>query len=274
MSKTPSRIVIESGKLEKHYWRDLLAYRELFFFLAWRDIKVRYKQTVLGISWAIIRPLLTLLVFTFVFGNMAGLPSNGIPYPLLVCAGILPWNYISTAFSEAGSSLITNANLMTKVYFPRLIIPSSTVLVSLLDFFIALILLFFIMAYYQFVPPVQVIFLPFFLLLAFVLSLGAGFWVAALNVRYRDFRYVIPFVVQLGLYISPVGFNADIIPDKYKFIYYINPVTGIIDGFRWCLLNQPLYINGVISSVAVSLLLMVIGIRYFRKTERKFADVI
>ncbi|MEP7263536.1 MAG: ABC transporter permease [Bacteroidota bacterium] len=274
MSKIPSTIVIESGKKDNHYWRDLLAYRELFFFLAWRDIKVRYKQTVLGISWAVIRPLLTLVVFTIVFGRIAKMPSNGIPYPLLVCAGILPWNYISTAFSEAGTSLITNSNLMTKVYFPRLIIPSSTILVSLLDFFIALILLFGIMIYYHFIPPLNIIFLPVFLIMSLLLSLGSGFWVAALNVRYRDFRYVIPFTVQLGLYISPVGFNASFIPEKYKLLYYLNPVAGIIDGFRWCLLDQPLYINGVISSLVVSIFLMIIGIRYFRKTERKFADVI
>lgn len=274
MSKSTATIVIESGKQDKNYWRDLFAYRELFYFLAWRDIKVRYKQTVLGISWALIRPLLTLVVFTIVFGKIANLASSGIPYPLLVCAGILPWNYISTAFSEAGSSLVTNANLMTKVYFPRLIIPSSTVLVSLLDFLIALVLLFIIMAWYQFMPPLQIVLLPAFLFLAVILSSGAGFLVSALNVQYRDFRYVIPFAVQLGLYISPVGFATSVIPEKYKWIYYLNPVSGIIDGFRWCLLDQPLYINGLISSVAVTALITFIGIRYFRKTEKKFADVI
>lgn len=274
MSRSPSRIVIESGKQEKHYWRDLLAYRELFFFLAWRDIKVRYKQTVLGISWAIIRPLLTLIVFTVVFGEIANLPSNGIPYPLIVCAGILPWNFFSTAFSEAGSSLITNSNLMTKVYFPRLIIPSSTIIVSLIDFVISLLLLFLLMVWYSFPPSVNLIFIPLVLILSMLCAMGSGFLVAALNVQYRDFRYIIPFIVQLGLYISPVGFNATIIPEKWKLLYYLNPMAGIIDAFRWCILGQPVYINGLLCSMIVSALLMFAGIRYFRSTEKKFADVI
>ena len=276
MSIKSPLIVIEAGKQQSKYWKDLFHFRELFFFLAWRDVKVRYKQTALGLAWGIIRPLLTLVVFTFVFGTMAGLSSNGIPYPLLVCTGILPWNFFSTAFSEAGTSLISNSNLMTKIYFPRLIIPASTILVSLLDFLISLAILFILMAYYSFSPSIHIVFLPLLLLLVLICSLGSGFWIAALNVKYRDFRYVIPFIVQLGLYISPVGFNAAIVPEKWRLLYYINPMAGIIEAFRWCLIGnfQPFYLNGFILSVFVSFLLLIIGIRYFRKTENSFADII
>jgi lipopolysaccharide transport system permease protein len=275
MSKTPQRIVIESGKQEKHYWRDLFAYKGLFYFLAWRDIKVRYKQTVLGIAWSLIKPLLTLIIFTIVFGMMANLADKvNVPYPLLVCAGILPWNFFATAFSESGSSLVVNANLMTKVYFPRLIIPASTILVSLLDFLIALALLFLLMVWYRFMPSANIIYLPLFIILLLVCSMGSGCLIAALNVKYRDFRYIIPFIVQLGLYISPVGFNADFIPAQWRFLYYLNPMTGIIEGFRWCLLDQPLHLNGVLFSAFISFLFLFAGITYFRKTERSFADVI
>ena len=276
MSLKQHLIIIEAGKQQKNYWKDLLAFRELFFFLAWRDVKVRYKQTVLGIAWGVIRPLITLFVFSFIFGTMAGLPSNGIPYPLLVCAGILPWNFFSTAFSEAGASLISNSNLMTKIYFPRLIIPSSTALVCLLDFLIALALMFILMVYYGYALTLNVLLLPLLLLLVLICSLGAGFWIAALNVKYRDFRYVIPFIVQLGLYISPVGFRADLVPEKWRLLYYLNPMAGIIESFRWSLLGniQPFYTTGFIVSVLVSFFLLFAGIKYFRKTERSFADVI
>ena len=269
-------IIIEAGKKQANYWKDLFTYRELFFFLAWRDVKVRYKQTVLGVAWGLIRPLLTLFVFSFVFGTMAGLSTNAIPYPLIVCAGILPWNFFSSAFSEAGSSLVSNSNLMTKIYFPRLIIPSSTIIVSLLDFIIALGLMFILMIYYGFSPSINIVFLPLLLLLLLVCSLGSGFWIAALNVKYRDFRYVIPFIVQLGLYLSPVGFKADIVPEKWRLLYYLNPMTGIIESFRWSLLGdiQPLYLPGFFISFGVSILLLLVGVHYFRKTERSFADVI
>ena len=276
MSIKQHLIIIEAKKKQKNYWKDLLAYRELFLFLAWRDVKVRYKQTVLGVAWGVIRPLITLLVFSFVFGTMAGLPSNGIPYPLLVCAGILPWNFFSTAFSEAGASLISNSNLMTKIYFPRLIIPSSTVLVSLLDFLIALGLMLLLMIYYGFSLSLNILLLPLLLILVLICSLGAGFWIAALNVKYRDFRYVIPFIVQIGLYISPVGFKSEIVPEKWRLLYYLNPMAGIIDSFRWCLLGNihPFYVKGFVLSIIMSFFLLAAGIIYFRKTERSFADVI
>ena len=276
MSSKEQLIIIEAGKKQANYWKDLLAYRELFLFLAWRDVKVRYKQTVMGIAWGVIRPLLTLFVFSFVFGTMAGLATNGIPYPLIVCAGIIPWNFFSTAFSEAGSSLVSNSNLMTKIYFPRLIIPSSTIIVCLFDFLISLGLMLIIMLYYGYAPSLNLVFLPLLLLLLLICSFGAGFWISSLNVKYRDFRYVIPFIVQLGLYLSPVGFKADIVPEKWRLIYYLNPMTGIIESFRWCLLGntQSIYLPGFILSIFISIVLLIIGIQYFRKTERSFADVI
>ena len=197
-------LIIEPGKGSKKYWTDLWAYKELFLFLAWRDILVRYKQTVIGISWSVIRPLLTMVIFTFVFGKIAKLPSDGVPYPILVFSALLPWQFFSTAFSEASQSLVSNSNLLTKVYFPRLIVPTSSVLVNLTDFLISFILLTFIMIWFQFEPSLNILFVPFFLFLAIVTALGSGYLIAALNVKYRDFKHIIPFVVQFGLYVSPV----------------------------------------------------------------------
>jgi len=274
MSKSTATIVIESGKKDKNYWRDLFAYRELFYFLAWRDIKVRYKQTVLGISWSVIRPFLTLVVFTILFGKMAGLSSGNTPYALVVCAGLLPWNFFASAFSDTGMSLLINSNLLTKVYFPRLIIPCSSIIVSVIDFGISILIYAGLSIYYQFPPSVNTIFLPLFFIQLLIVIMGSGFLVAALNVKYRDFRYIIPFVVQIGLYISPVGFDASIVPEKWKLIYYMNPVSGIIDGFRWCLLSQPLYLPGFIVSLLITILLFITGLIYFRKTEKSFTDII
>ena len=269
-------IVLESGRAERHYWKDIWRYRELFYFLAWRDILVRYKQTVIGIAWALARPLLTMLVFTFVFSKLAKLPSNGVPYPILVFAGLLPWQFFSTAFSGAGDSLVSNSGMISKVYFPRLIVPASAVIVSLADFAISVVLLAALLVWYQFVPGWQIVFLPLFMLLAFATSLGAGIWVAALNVKYRDFKIIVPFVVQFGLYISPVGFTSSVVPDKWRLLYSLNPMVGVIDGFRWSLLGgtTEFYWPGFVLSISLTVALLVTGISYFRRTEKTFADVI
>lgn len=269
-------LIIEPGGGIRRYWRDLWKYRELFFFLAWRDILVRYKQTAIGIAWSVIRPLLTMVVFSIVFGALAGLPSNGVPYPIMVYAAMLPWQFFANSLSESSNSLIDNANLLTKVYFPRLIVPAGSVIVSLVDFFISLVILFGIMAWYRYLPDIRMLLLPFFLVLAFLASFGAGLWLSALNVKYRDFRYVVPFLVQFGLYISPVGFSSAIVPEKWRMIYFLNPMVGVIDGFRWAILGDafPVYWPGLALSACFTLLLFVGGLFYFRNMERSFADVI
>lgn len=272
----PHTLVIEAGRTELHYWRDLWRYRELFFFLAWRDILVRYKQTAVGILWAVLRPLLTMLVFTLVFGKLAKLPSGGVPYPILVFAALLPWQFFSNAFSEAGNSLIANSNMISKVYFPRLVIPTSAVIVSFVDFLISFVILAGLMAWYGYVPDWHMLTLPLFVVIAFAAAMGAGLWMAALNVKYRDFRYIIPFVVQIGLYVSPVGFTSAIVPEQWRLLYSLNPMVGVIDGFRWAIMrgDSPLYWPGFILSLTLVTVILVTGIYYFRKTEKNFADVI
>lgn len=267
---------LEAGRAEKHYWRDLWHYRELFRVLAWRDVSVRYKQTVIGILWALIRPFLTMIVFTVIFGKVAKLPSEGgAPYALMVFAGMLPWQFFSTAFSESSNSLISNANLISKVYFPRLIVPAATVVVAFIDFLISFTILVGMMMWYQVVPQWQVLLLPVFILIAFGASLGLGLWISSLNVRYRDFRYIIPFFVQFGLYISPVGFSSSVIPEKWKLLYSLNPMVGVIDGFRWCVIGaEPLNLQTCGISIAVTLILLWLGVRQFRKMEKSFADII
>lgn len=267
-------LIIESGRIERQYFADLWRYRELFLFLAWRDILVRYKQTVFGILWAVLRPFLTMVVFTVVFSGIAKLPSNGVPYPILVYAAMLPWQFFSSSFSEASNSLIGNSNLLTKIYFPRIIMPTSTVIVALVDFFVAFVILGILMIYYGYAPSWHIVLLPVFILLAFLTSMGAGLYIAALNVKYRDFRYIVPFIVQFGLYISPVGFSTDVVPEQWRLIYSLNPMVGVIDGFRWAVLGQPLNKTAFIFSVGVSVALFVFGLWYFRKTEKTFADVI
>lgn len=268
-------LIIEAGRAEAHYWRDLWKYRELFGFLAWRDILVRYKQTAIGIAWALIRPLLTMVVFTVIFGTVAKLPSGSMPYPILVAAAMLPWQFFANALSESSQSLVTNANLISKIYFPRLILPASAVVVSFVDFAISFLILVGLMIGYQYAPGWQVFLLPFFMLLALVAALGPGLIITTLNVRYRDFRFVIPFIVQFGLYVSPVGFSSSVVPAQWRFIYSLNPMVGVIDGFRWCLGGtEQLYLPGFITSMALSVALLILGIRYFRSTERGFADVI
>lgn len=274
---TQHELIIEAGGTEKQYWKDLWNYRELFYFLAWRDILVRYKQTVIGISWSVIRPLLTMIVLTIVFGRIAKLPSDGdVPYPIMVFAAMLPWQFFANSLSETSNSLITNANMLSKVYFPRIIVPSSAVIVGLVDFVISLGIFVALMVWYQFIPDWKILMLPLFLLLALLTSLGAGLWLAALNVKYRDFRYIVPFIVQFGLYISPVGFSSSVVPENWRLLYSINPMVGVIDGFRWAVLggDVQLYWPGFILSVVLTLFIFYFGLRYFRKTERTFADII
>ncbi|MBD2124684.1 ABC transporter permease [Trichocoleus sp. FACHB-262] len=276
MSTHPPELIIEAGRTESQYWKDLWRYRELFYFLAWRDILVRYKQTVIGIAWALIRPFLTMIVFTIVFGNLAKLPSGGAPYPILVFAAMLPWQFFASALAECSNSLIVNSNLISKVYFPRLIVPSSAVIVSFVDFLISGMILLALMIWFNFVPDWRILTLPLFILLAFAAAMGSGLWLAALNVKYRDFRYIVPFIVQFGLYISPVGFSSSIVPPQWRLIYSINPMVGVIDGFRWAILGgeAQLYWPGFILSTGLVALLLLTGIWYFRQTERTFADVI
>ncbi|HOQ41345.1 MAG TPA: ABC transporter permease [Smithellaceae bacterium] len=270
-------IVIEPVRSEKNYWHDLWRFRELFLILAWRDLSVRYKQTVIGILWAILRPLLTMVVFTIIFGRIAGLPSDGnAPYTLLVFAAMLPWSLFSNALMESSNSLINNANLIGKVYFPRLIIPAATIVTAFIDFIIGFIILAGMMIYYHFTPDWQFVYLPGFILLSLLASLGPGLWITALNVKYRDFRYIIPFIVQFGLYISPVGFSSKVVPEGWRLIYSLNPMVGVIDGFRWCILggNSTIYLPGFLLSLALITFFLWQGISRFRKMEKTFADLI
>jgi lipopolysaccharide transport system permease protein len=275
-SDSQPELIIEAGRTEKQYWKDLWRYRDLFYFLAWRDILVRYKQTAIGILWALIRPFLTMVVFTVVFGSLAKLPSEGVPYPILVFSAMLPWQFFSNSLSECSNSLISNSNLISKVYFPRLIVPISAVVVSFVDFMISGIILLGLMAWYNYVPSWRILMLPLFVAIAFAASIGAGLWLASLNVKYRDFRFIVPFIVQFGLYISPVGFSSSIVPEKWRFIYSLNPMVGVIDGFRWSILGgeSKLYWPGFALSLGLVFLLLITGIAYFRRMERTFADVI
>jgi lipopolysaccharide transport system permease protein len=272
-------LIIEAGRAEAHYWRDLWRYRDLFFFLAWRDLLVRYKQTVFGVLWAVLRPLLTMAIFVVIFSRLAGLPSDGVPYALLVLGGMLPWQFFATALSDSSSSLVTNANLITKIYFPRIILPASSVIVALVDFAITLGLMVVVMIWYRYLPPVRIVLLPVFVALALVSALGPGLIATALNVKYRDFRFVIPFIVQFGLYVSPVGFKSSVIEEKLgpiaRLVYALNPMVGVIDGFRWCIGAEPtLHVGALAISIAVSLFLLWYGIRFFRNTEKGFADIV
>lgn len=270
-------LVIEAGRAERHYWQDLWRYRELFFVLSWRDITVKYKQTVIGITWAVIRPILTMIVFTVIFGKMAKLPAEGnAPYAIMVYAAMLPWQFFASSLTECSNSLIINTNLITKVYFPRLIIPASTVVTNLVDFFISFAILLLLMVYYQFLPTMRFLLLPVFLLIAFLTSFGVGLFLTSLNVKYRDFRYIVPFIVQFGLYVSPVGFSSSIIPERYRLLYSLNPMVGVIDGFRWTILggNSVIYWPGFFLSLSMTALFLGIGILFFRKMERSFADII
>lgn len=277
MSVSDTVLILEAGRAEEHYWRDLWRYRELFSVLAWRDVAVRYKQTVVGVAWAVLRPLLTMIIFTVVFGRLAGLPSEGhAPYALLVFAGLLPWTLFSTSLTGAAESMVSNANLIGKVYFPRMIVPVATMVAALIDFLISLVLLAGLMLWYQFLPGWQILLLPIFVALAMLASLGPGLWITALNIKYRDFRVVIPFLIQVGLYISPVGFSSSIVPEKWHWLYRLNPLVGLIEGFRWSILGGESEISapGFLLSLAVISFFLWLGISRFRAAERTFADLI
>ena len=269
-------LVLEQGRAERHYWRDLWAYRELFAILAWRDVAVRYKQTVIGAAWAIVRPVVTMVVFTVIFGRLARLPSQGMPYSVMVFAGMLPWFLFSNILGDASTSMVANANLVGKVYFPRLIIPAATAVVAVFDFALNLVILLGLMLWFGVMPTWRLLLLPPLMVLAILASLGPAFLVTALNVKYRDFRYVIPFLVQFGLYVSPVGFSSAIVPDRWRFWYSLNPVVGVIDGFRWCILggDSQIYPPGFALSLAIVALFLWFGVAYFRRTERSFADLL
>jgi lipopolysaccharide transport system permease protein len=270
-------LVLEAGRAERNYWNDLWHYRELFAILAWRDIAVRYKQTVIGAAWAVIRPFLTMIVFTVIFGNLAGLPSEGdVPYPVMVFAGMLPWFLFSTILNDASQSLVSNSSLIGKVYFPRLIVPSASSVVALVDFAISFGLLAAMMVWFGFLPDWRVVLLPAFIVIAVLAALGPALLMASLNVRYRDFRFVVPFVVQFGLYVSPVGFSSSVVPDQWRLLYSLNPMVGVIDGFRWSLLGgeSDLHWPGFLVSLGVVAAFLWLGVRHFRRTERTFADLI
>jgi lipopolysaccharide transport system permease protein len=271
-------LILEPGRSEKNYWGDLWRYRELFYILSWRDIKVRYKQTVIGIIWAFLRPFLTMIVFTVVFEKVAGMKSEGTsPYAIMVFAGLLPWQFFSTAFSSASESLITNANLLSKVYFPRLIVPTSAIITSFVDFLISFVILIILMGYYRFLPNWHILFLPLFIFIAFLQSFGFGLYLAALNVKFRDFRYIVPFIVQIGLYISPVGFSSSVIPRYWKYFYYMNPMVSVIDGFRWCIIGDGAanpFTGYFALSLVITILIVVYAVYKFRKMEKTFADLI
>lgn len=276
-SLSTHEVILEAGRSERNYWRDIWRFRELFQMLAWRDVSVRYKQTAVGIAWSILRPLLTMIVFTIVFGIIAKLPTEGnIPYPVLVFAGMLPWTLLASALTECSNSLINNSNLISKVYFPRLIVAASTIVVALIDFAISLALLLLLMIVYRVAPSWQLITMPLFVLLTIIVSLGPGLWFASLNVKYRDFRFIVPFIVQFGLYVSPVGFSSSVIPDSWRLLYSLNPMVGAIDGFRWAILGEQVtvYWPSVAISLAIGLALLLLGIRQFRSLERQFADLI
>lgn len=277
-SPTAERLLIlEPGRSEKNYWADLWAYRELFFVLAWRDISVRYKQSALGAAWAIVRPVLAVIVFTFIFGRVANLPSTGnVPYPIMVYAGTLPWFLVSSILGDASQSLVSNSNMISKIYYPRLITPAASSIVSLVDFTLSFCVLMLMMLLFWFAPSWHIIFLPIFIVYAVAVAFGPAMLLSSLNVRYRDFRFVVPFLIQFGLYISPVGFSSDVVPDQWRLLYSLNPAVSVIDGFRWCLLGgeAPIYWPGFLLGFAVTALFLWLGFRSFRKAERSFADYI
>jgi len=277
VSSQPDTLIIEAGRAERHYWRDLWSYRELFAILAWRDVSVQYKQTVIGLAWAVVRPALTMAVFTIIFGRIAKVPTEGgVPYPLLVMAGMLPWFLVSTILANGANSLVSNSNLISKVYFPRLIVPFASSLVAVIDFAINLVLLAAMMIWYRFVPDWHLLFIPVFVCFGLLAAIGPALIMAALNVNYRDFRFVIPFAIQFGLYVSPVGFSSTIIPEQWRLLYALNPVVAVVDGFRWSLLagRTHLSIDTLLLGGCVTALFLYLGIKLFRGTERSFADLI
>lgn len=269
-------LIIEPGRTERHYWADLWKYRELFGFLAWRDVLVRYKQTVVGVAWAFLQPALTIAILSVVFGMLAKMPDGGLPYPLLVAAGAMPWQLFANILNTTGQSLVSNAGLISKIYFPRMIVPGSAVVVGLADFLIQSVILAVLMVWFGVAPDARALLLPFFLGVGVVFAFGCGLWVSALMVRYRDFRIILPFIIQFGVYVSPVGWKSDLVPEKFRLFYYLNPMAGVIDGFRWALFGEslPIDLTGFVISLAVVAAVLWSGVWYFRRTEKTFADVI
>ncbi len=275
--KPEYELIIEAGKSERHYWRDLWVFRELFLFLSWRDIAVRYKQTFIGVTWALIQPLITLVVMTVVFSVIAKMDAGvEAPYAVMVAAGTLPWQFFATSLGNTSNSLVTNANMLSKVYFPRLIVPVSAVIVSFVDFLISFAILALVMVWFQFVPSWRIVFLPLFTLLAFSAAIGIGLWMATLNVEYRDFRYIVPFIIQFGVFVTPVGYNASKVPDSLYWLYVLNPMVGVIEGFRWSIIggDSPINWTSIAISAGICVVLIITSIKFFRRMERTFADVI
>ncbi len=281
MSQEPDRIVVHQVVIEpSRGWLSLQLgalwqYRELLYFLVWRDIKVRYKQTALGVAWVILQPLIGMLIFTLLFGVLLKVSSGNAPYPVFAFTALLPWNYFASALTRSSTSVVNSANLITKVYFPRLIIPVSGVLSNLVDFAISFVILIGLMIYYHIMPTWAVVLLPAFLLLAMLTALGFGLWLSALNVRYRDVNYLIPFIVQIWMYLTPVIYGTNLIPERFRFLLALNPMTSVVEGFRWALLGSSMAPTGVfLASILIALVVLVSGIVYFRRTERSFADII
>jgi lipopolysaccharide transport system permease protein len=273
----PHEVVLEAGRADRHYWADLWRYRELFQVLAWRDVTIRYKQTAIGVTWVVIRPLLATIIFSLLMGRVAKLPSDGgAPYPLMVFAGMLPWTFFAQALSDASNSLVTNNNLVSKIYFPRMIVPTATIVAAMVDFAIGLVILAGMMLWFRFAPDWRILFLPLFGVMAFLAALGPSLWIASVNVRYRDFRYVIPFIVQFGLYVSPVAYSSAVVPARWRLLYSLNPMVGVIDGFRWCVLGgrAAIYWPGFGLGLAVIALALWLGVTQFRRLEKTFADLI
>ena len=273
--KVLPELVIEAGRTERHYWREFWRYRELFGFLAWRDVKVRYKQTVLGIAWAVIQPLATVGIFSFVFGVLAGMANGDPRYPLAVMAAVLPWQLFATSVSSSSGSLIANEHLISKIYFPRLLIPMSSIGVALLDFVIVLALFFGMAWWFDVTPTLRILFLPVLIGTTLIIALGAGLWFSALMVRYRDFRFILTFVLQIGIFLSPIGYRTTVLPN-WRDLLALNPMTGVMEGFRWCLLGSPaeLDVKAFVLSVLIGGTLLATGLWYFKRTERSFADII
>ena len=270
-------LIIEPNKTTADFVLELLKFRELFFFMAWRDILVRYKQTIVGIAWSVIRPLLSMVIFTVIFGRVAKLPTEGTaPYPIMVFSALLPWQYFANSMQSSSQSLIRAQHMVSKIYFPRLILPTSAVLVSAVDFLISFVLLCILMLVYRFMPSPYIVLLPVFFIPATLAALGIGYWFSAVGVRYRDFQHIMPFIVQFGMYVSPVGFSSSIIPARWRLLYSLNPMVGVIDGFRWCIQGTEvsLYPPAFVISIISSLIMFYLGLRYFRKTEKTFADFI
>ncbi|SHH68432.1 ABC transporter permease [Clostridium grantii] len=268
-------MLITSNSSKKQKIKELWKYKEVLYFLSWKDIIVRYKQTVLGIMWAILQPVFTMIVMSFIFGNLAKMPSEGIPYPILVYSAILPWNFFSSAFSGTSNSLVSNAHLLKKIYFPRLALPIASVITSFIDFLISFGILVVIMIGYKYVPPIRILLVPLFILITFIISLGAGLFFSTMNVKYRDIRYIVPLILQFGMYLSPVGYSSEVVPEGLRLIYSVNPMVGVIEGFRWCLIpNSVIYMPAIIISILAGIIFLILGIKFFIKFENTFADLI